>query len=135
MEESRHKGAPTEPPGVHTDIDDPPGKHLRHKLRERALDGFYVDIFEFVEPDSEAGSTGSRKDAKCKPETPRDRSVANWLWGYTEYMALIAAAYPERGWHLCCHLSHVLEARAMVGELAAMVYDQAFHKTPVLDRT
>ena len=108
------------PPSVHTDIDDPPGEHLRRKLRERALDGFYVDIFQFVKPDGEAGSTGSRKEAKRRLEAPRDRSFTSWLRGFTEYMALIAAAYPERGWHLCRHLSHVLEARATAGEAAAM---------------
>ena len=58
----------------------------------------------------------------------RDRSFSNWLRGYTEFMRLILAAYPDRGWHLSNHLANVLEARSSAGDAAALAYDQAFRK-------
>uniref|UniRef100_A0ACB8ERM4 Uncharacterized protein n=1 Tax=Sphaerodactylus townsendi TaxID=933632 RepID=A0ACB8ERM4_9SAUR len=42
-------------------LQDPPGWHLPKKVRDRALDGYYVDIFEFVMPDGAQGVTGKTK--------------------------------------------------------------------------
>ena len=112
----------------HNDSDDPPGDHLLHKTREWALDGYYIDMFTLAKPDVDTPTTGSRAVKKGKKEPVRERSFANWLCGYTELMRLISAAYPERGWHLSNHLANMLEARASVGEAAAMAYDQAFRK-------
>ncbi|KAL8221468.1 UNVERIFIED_CONTAM: hypothetical protein K2H54_068173 [Gekko kuhli] len=116
------------PPSQYSDIDDPPGIHLLRKLRERVLDGYYVDIFSLLKPEGEAGKTGPGQEKKRGSKGSPERSFQNWLKGYTVYMSLVAAAYPERGWHLANHLGNVLKARSMASDAPAMDYDEEFRK-------
>ncbi|KAL8219518.1 UNVERIFIED_CONTAM: hypothetical protein K2H54_026194 [Gekko kuhli] len=82
-----------------SDAEDPPGIHLPRKIRERILDGYYVDIFSLLKPDNEE-----------------------------VFMGVVISSYPERGWHLVNHMANVLKARTMANESAAIEYDEAFRK-------
>ncbi|XP_077193033.1 uncharacterized protein LOC143837288 isoform X1 [Paroedura picta] len=121
-------GSRKEPPAKYTDADAPPGIHLPKKLRERALEGYFVDMFAFVRQGKRGGDTGKKRDKKGTEVPKCERSFNNWLRGFAEFMALVVAAYPERGWHLARYLAHVLEAREHAGEEAALVYDQDFRE-------
>ncbi|XP_077161510.1 uncharacterized protein LOC143821444 isoform X2 [Paroedura picta] len=86
------------PPNRFKDTEAPPGVHLPTKLRERALEGYYVDVFSFVRGKGKAGNTGSKKDSKRQRTVPtHERTFDNWLKGFTEYFTLVSASYPERG--------------------------------------
>nr|XP_003215149.1 PREDICTED: uncharacterized protein LOC100552244 [Anolis carolinensis] len=91
-----------------------PGLLLDWKVRERILNGRYVDVFA-LNPDLDEGKE-------------IERSFHNWLAGYTVFMGVVAIAYPERGWHLINHLSNVLKAMRVAGEAAAIDYDTAFRQ-------
>ncbi|XP_077156398.1 uncharacterized protein LOC143819120 isoform X2 [Paroedura picta] len=109
--------------------DAPPGAHLKPKLRERALEGYFVDFFALIPGQDSGGDTGSRRDKKKhKTFTACERTFDNWLKGYAVYLTIVAGSYPERGWHLGRYLSHILEARDIAGDEAAMEYDRLFRE-------
>ena len=66
-----------DPPSSHTDMEEFPGEHLPHEVRERALDGFYVDIFALIKSDEGSGIRGSRVDTQGKKELVREHNFAN----------------------------------------------------------
>lgn len=122
-----------QPTGSHglsklTDVEDPPGVHLPRKVRERILDGYYVDIFSLLKPENDTGVTGTKRDKDGAATGSADRTFLNWMKGYSVYMALVSAAFPERGWHLANHLSNVLRAKTLAGDLPAIAYDEAFRQ-------
>lgn len=57
-----------------------------------------------------------------------EHTFTNWLKGYSVYMSLVAATYPERGWHLANHLGNVLKAQCLAGDTLVMQYDIEFGK-------
>lgn len=112
-----------------TDDEDPPGIHLTKKLRRAILNGFYVDIFKLVKPEGEEGNTGVRHRERKRNKTQgAEHTFDNWLEGFAEFVGVVVAAYPERGWHLNNHYRNVLKARKLAGDVAAMAYDEAFRK-------
>ncbi|XP_067321455.1 uncharacterized protein [Anolis sagrei] len=117
-------------PPLFLDNEDPPGTHLSRRLRNKILRGYYVDIFSLLEPEGEEGWEPPTKRRHRKRDTvrPVERSFVNWIAGYSVYMGVVAAAFPERGWHLINHQIHVLRARKLAGEIAAIAYDTAFRK-------
>ncbi|XP_077200356.1 uncharacterized protein LOC143840680 [Paroedura picta] len=125
-------GIPVEaraPPVKYTAADAPPGVHLQEKIRERALEGYYVDLFSLIKGQEQGGDTGSRRDRKRRKDFPLvERNFDNWMRGYTEYLTLIVGSYPERAWHLGRYQSHILEARNLAGDEAAMDYDRVFRE-------
>lgn len=119
--------SPGLPPLGYSDRDEPPSIHVSRKLRNKVLDGFYMDLFALVRPEDETGNTGS-KGKKGSRSATVERSFQNWLKGYTVYMSMVSAAYPERGWHLANHLGNILKVHSLVGEAPAMQYDAKFRK-------
>lgn len=109
------------------DFEDPPGVHLSRKVRERILNGFYVDLFTLLKPE-ESGKTGTKRDKKGVVKGSAERNFNNWLSGYTVYMSLVGVAFPERTWHLMNHFNNVLKARALAGDMPGINYDEAFHQ-------
>ena len=57
--------------------DDPLEKHLKCKVLEWALDGYYMDVFALAKLDVEVTTTGSQAKKKDKAKTVRDRSFIN----------------------------------------------------------
>lgn len=108
------------------DYEDPPGLHLSRKVRERILNGYFIDLFALLKP--QPGETGTKRDKKGEVKGRAERTFQNWLEGYTVYMTLVGAAFPERAWHLMNHLSNVLKAKTLAGEGPAIAYDEAFRR-------
>lgn len=46
------------------DFEDPLGVHLYPHVRERILDGFYIDFFTLLKLESESGKTGAKRDKR-----------------------------------------------------------------------
>lgn len=99
------------------DFEDPLGVHLPRKVRERILDGFYVDIFTLLKLDIKVAKKGTKKDKKGAAKWSMELNFNNWMAGYTVYMTLVGAVFPERAWHLMNHFNNVLKARAWLGAL------------------
>lgn len=102
--------------------------HLLRKVRERALNGYFINIFDLLRPEGESGVTGTKQDKKERAKGGAERTFHNWMAGYTVYVTLVSAAFPERAWHLMNHLSNVLKARVLAGDCLAMDYDEAFRQ-------
>ena len=97
LEEESRSGSNIVPPSPHTDSDDPPGEHMLRKVRERALDGFYIDVFTLLKPDVVVPSTGSRYDRHSKKVPARERSFSNWLRGSLNSCGLSPLHTPRGG--------------------------------------
>ncbi|KAL8207524.1 UNVERIFIED_CONTAM: hypothetical protein K2H54_057481 [Gekko kuhli] len=111
-----------------SDAEDPPGIHLPRKIRERILDGYYVDIFSLLKPDNEEGMRGPQSEKNKNSRLAVERNFINWMSDYAVFMGVVISSYPERGWHLVSHMTNVLKACTMANESAAIEYDEAFRK-------
>ncbi|CAI5774930.1 Hypothetical predicted protein [Podarcis lilfordi] len=109
--------------------DQPPGIQLKKNIRNRILNGEFVDLFALLSPAYSCSS-------KFKPESRRkkekavdiDRTFDNWLAAFASYVGLVAAAYPDRAWHLANYLGIILKAKKMAGDSAALAYDELFRE-------
>ncbi|CAI5766413.1 Hypothetical predicted protein, partial [Podarcis lilfordi] len=109
--------------------DQPPGIRLKKNIRNRILNGEFVDLFALLSPAYSCSS-------KFKPESRRkkekavdiDRTFDNWLAAFASYMGLVATAYPDRPWHLANYLGIILKAKKMAGDSAALAYDELFRE-------
>lgn len=68
-------------------FEDPPGVHLSPKIRERILNGYFIDIFTLLRPRSESGKTETKRDKKRSVRGITKHTSQNCLTGYTVYMS------------------------------------------------
>ncbi|CAI5794256.1 Hypothetical predicted protein [Podarcis lilfordi] len=114
--------------------DQPPGIQLKKNLRNRILNGEFVDMFSLLSPASFCSSK-FKPESYCKRDKAVDvaRTFDNWLTVYTTYMGLVAAAYPDKAWHLANYQGIILKARKMAGDSAALAYDGKFRERAAED--
>ena len=86
-----------------------PGSHLSSKLRNRILEGRYVDIFKPAPPEEDlpgqdkVASSSKKRASSAKVEKTFER----WLDCFQVFAGVIAAAYPKRALHLIVYQSIV----------------------------
>lgn len=69
--------------------------YLAQKVRERILNGYFIDVFTLLRPKAKSGKTGTKKDKKGAAKGSAERTFHNWMAGYTVYMTLVGAVFPE----------------------------------------